>query len=348
MTEQGAILAGLRVVEGSAFVSAPLGGSIMAGMGADVIRFDPIGGGIDHDRWPTTADGAFSLYWAGLNQGKRSVALDVSSQQGRDLALSLASAAGDDGGIALTNHPPGSWFGHDALVARRPDMITCQIEGHADGRPAVDYTVNAATGLPFATGPSGTQGPINSVLPAWDIVTGHLAVIGLLAAERARRRTGHGDCVRIALADVAFGMMGNLGYVAEAALLGQNRPRLGNGLYGAFGGDFETADDRRVMIVAITGGQFRRLVETTGIAEEVALLEQRRGAPLDSGADLFSVQDELSHLVADWVQARTLDQVAAIFDANTVLWGPIRPSLKWPRAPGDGLRKQEGSRQWSS
>ena len=78
MTEQGAILAGLRVVEGSAFVSAPLGGSIMAGMGADVIRFDPIGGGIDHDRWPTTADGAFSLYWAGLNQGKRSVALDVS------------------------------------------------------------------------------------------------------------------------------------------------------------------------------------------------------------------------------------------------------------------------------
>ena len=98
-------------------------------------------------------------------------------------------------------------------------------------------------------------------------------MIGLLAAERARRRTGHGDCVRIALADVAFGMMGNLGYVAEAALLGQNRPRLGNGLYGAFGGDFETADDRRVMIVAITGGQFRRLVETTGIAEEVALLE---------------------------------------------------------------------------
>jgi 2-methylfumaryl-CoA isomerase len=66
------ILSGLRVVEGSAFVAAPLGGMTLAQMGADVIRFDPIGGGLDHKRWPVTAQGD-SLFWAGMNKGKRSI-----------------------------------------------------------------------------------------------------------------------------------------------------------------------------------------------------------------------------------------------------------------------------------
>jgi len=64
------ILSGLRVVEGSAFVAAPLGGMTLAQLGADVIRFDQIGGGLDYHRWPLAADGQ-SLFWAGLNKGKR-------------------------------------------------------------------------------------------------------------------------------------------------------------------------------------------------------------------------------------------------------------------------------------
>jgi len=62
------ILHGMRVIEGSAFVAAPLGGMTLAQLGADVIRFDPIGGGLDHHRWPVTDDGQ-SLFWAGLNKG---------------------------------------------------------------------------------------------------------------------------------------------------------------------------------------------------------------------------------------------------------------------------------------
>ena len=67
------LLQGLRVVEGTAFVAAPLAGMTLAQMGADVIRFDRIGGGLDHHRWPVTADNR-SLFWAGLNKGKRSIA----------------------------------------------------------------------------------------------------------------------------------------------------------------------------------------------------------------------------------------------------------------------------------
>ncbi len=64
------ILSGLRVIEGSAFVAAPLGGLTLAQLGAEVIRFDPLGGGLDFKRWPITKSQA-SLFWAGLNRSKK-------------------------------------------------------------------------------------------------------------------------------------------------------------------------------------------------------------------------------------------------------------------------------------
>jgi 2-methylfumaryl-CoA isomerase len=88
-----ALLDGLRVVEVSAFVAAPISGMTLAQLGAEVIRIDPIGGGADIRRAPLAPDGT-SLYWAGLNKGKRSVALDLHSAEGRDLATALATKAG--------------------------------------------------------------------------------------------------------------------------------------------------------------------------------------------------------------------------------------------------------------
>ena len=79
------ILDGLRVIEGSAYVAAPLGGMTLAQLGADVIRFDQIGGGLDRNRWPVTDDGA-SLFWAGLNKGKRSIQVDLRSDRGQGAA----------------------------------------------------------------------------------------------------------------------------------------------------------------------------------------------------------------------------------------------------------------------
>ena len=72
------ILKGLRVVEGTAFVAAPLGGMTLAQLGADVIRFDPLDGGLDNSRWPLTLDGKHSLFWAGLNKGKRLSLIHIS------------------------------------------------------------------------------------------------------------------------------------------------------------------------------------------------------------------------------------------------------------------------------
>ena len=125
------ILAGMRVVEGSAFVAAPLGGMTLAQLGADVIRFDPIGGGLDATRWPVTADGK-SLFWAGLNKGKRSIAVDLRSPRGKELLTELITAPGDDAGLFLTNFPAAGWLDFNKLTSRRPDLIVVNIVGNTD------------------------------------------------------------------------------------------------------------------------------------------------------------------------------------------------------------------------
>ena len=204
------------MIEGSAFVAAPLGGMTLAQLGADVIRFDQIGGGLDINRWPLAPSGR-SLFWAGLNKGKRSIQVDLHSPEGRELVGALVGAPGPGGGILLTNFPARGWLAYDALRERRADLIMCALTGNPDGSSEVDYTVNPATGFPWATGPRDLAGPLNSVLPAWDAIMGGLAATGILAAERQRTRTGEGQLIRLALSDVAFAMVGNLGRIAEVA-----------------------------------------------------------------------------------------------------------------------------------
>ena len=190
------VLEGLRIVEGSAFVAAPLGGMTLAQLGADVIRFDAIGGGLDYHRWPVTDEGV-SLFWAGLNKAKRSIQVDLRSPEGRDLVTELITAPGPESGIFLSNFPESGWLSDDALRAHRDDLIYMNIIGNPDESTAVDYTVNPSSGFAMATGPSGSRMPTNHVLPAWDTATGLTAAVGLLAAERYRSRTGQGQLVKV-------------------------------------------------------------------------------------------------------------------------------------------------------
>jgi 2-methylfumaryl-CoA isomerase len=229
MNAAAPLLAGLRVVELSAFVAAPLGGATLAALGADVIRVDPPGGGIDIDRWPLHR--GRSLYWAGLNQGKRSVTIDTRSEAGRRQVSKLIAAPGEGGGIVLTNLPVKGWNSYQELSKLRPDLIMVVITGDRDGGTAVDYTVNAAVGFPWLTGPEDHDGPVNHVLPAWDGMTGFLAAFAILAAERHRRLHREGQLVELSLADVAMAIAGHLGLLGEAILEPEPRGRFGNHVY---------------------------------------------------------------------------------------------------------------------
>jgi 2-methylfumaryl-CoA isomerase len=317
------ILSGLRIVEGSAFVAAPLGGMTLAQLGADVIRFDQIGGGLDYQRWPLAANG-HSLFWAGLNKGKRSIQLDLGSAPGRELATALITAAGDQGGLFLTNFPARGWLAYETLAKRRPDLVMVALTGNPDGTSEVDYTVNPATGFPWATGPRNLAEPLNSILPAWDIALGTLATVGLLAAERHRRLTGKGQLVNLSLSDVAFAMVGDLGRIAEAQLGGRDQPKDGNYLYGAFGHDFETRDGRRVMVVALTPRQWSALVEVTGIEQACHDIEHATKQDLNSETGRFQARDLIAALLRPWFASRDLAEIRRTFAGTNVSWGPYQ------------------------
>jgi 2-methylfumaryl-CoA isomerase len=290
-------------------------------LGADVIRFDPIGGGPDFRRWPLSASGT-SYYWEGLNKGKRSIAVDLSRPAGRELAIALIIAAGEDGGNFVTNYPAEGFLAHERLAALRADLITVRVTGSSDGRTAVDYTVNCAIGYPFLTGPPDMAGPVNHVLPAWDVTAGLTAAVSLLAADRARQRSGRGGEIRVPLSDVAFATLGTLGQIAEVQTSGRDRPRLGNAVYGTFGRDFATADGRSIMIVAVTRRQWTALVEALQIEGDVAAIEQRHQVDFaaDEGAR-FIHREALFAVIAGRIKALTSRELAARFANTAVCWG---------------------------
>ena len=312
----------LRVIESSAFIAAPLAGLTLAQFGADVIRVDMIGGGIDYGRLPLMPSGR-SLYWTGLNKNKRSIAIDIRRPEGRELVRNLVTAGGESGGVLLTNIA-SSWLSHGALAAERPDVITCTIEGNPDGSTAVDYTVNCATGYPAITGGGSLAAPVNHVLPAWDIACAYQAAFAVVSAADRRRRTGRGAELRLALADAAFSALSHLGIIAEAELLNQERPSLGNHLYGAFGRDFGTADGRRVMVAGISSGQWSALIKACDMEREIAELESTLHCDFRREADRYESREAIATIVERWIAARDFATVSKIFDRDRVCWGLYR------------------------
>lgn len=328
------LLKGLRVVEGSAFVAAPTCGLYLAQMGAEVIRFDAIGGGPDFRRWPLAANGS-SLYWEGLNKGKKSVALDLASPAGREIAQRLATAPGDDAGLFVTNFPVDGFLAYETLKALREDLICVRVMGWADGAQGMDYTINAALGLPQMTGPADDARPVNHVLAAWDLLTGAYCAFGLVSALLARTRGRGGREIRAPLSDVGAATMANLGFTAEAMLSGHQRPRMGNDVFGAFGRDFATRDGQTLMLLAITPKQWSKALEVLGLGGAVAALEAELAVSFATDEGLrFTHRARIYPLFEAAFAQRTAADLAPAFDAGGVTWGayqPLEAALEDPR-----------------
>ncbi|ORW98431.1 mesaconyl-CoA isomerase [Mycobacterium szulgai] len=313
-------LSGIRIVEVSSFVAAPLCGMTLSQLGAQVIRVDPIGGASDIQRWPLAASGT-SIYWTGLNKGKRSVTVDLRSAEGQELVQRLITE-GD--GIVVTNAAGLAWLGHDVLAAKRPDVIHLQLLGRGDGSTGVDYTVNAATGFPFITGPVDHAGPVNHALPAWDVCCGLYAALAVVAAVRRREQTGAGARISLALEDVALATAGNLGLLTEPQVNGTQRPRLGNAIYGQYGQDFTSRDGVAFMVVTLTGRHFRELVDVTGTSAAVSALAEALGVDFGAEGDRYRYRDALTGLFTVWFAEHTADEIGAALSGTTVLFERYR------------------------
>jgi len=317
-------LSGLRIVEVSSYVATPLCGLTLAQLGAEVIRVEPLEGAPDRTRWPLTED-AVSLYWNGLNPGKKSIAVDADSAEGRKLVADLVVGGGPSGGIVVVNTERYTELGYEALRARRADVIHVLLTGRHDGGTAVDYTVQAGTGFPLVTGPRDHAGPVNSLVPTWDFAAGLQLATGLLAAVHRRSVTGEGSEVRVALEDVALAAAGQLGYLAEAQLRpGIRREPTGNYVYGTFGRDFTTADGTRIMLVALTPRQWGDLLRITGLGEAVDALARALDADFSDEGERFRHRTVLAGLVASWFERHDTAYVTKALADTRILWSPYR------------------------
>ncbi|TFV56471.1 2-methylfumaryl-CoA isomerase [Mycobacterium sp. PS03-16] len=312
-------LSGVRIVEISSFVAVPLAGMTLTQLGAEVVRVDPIGGAADYRRWPVT-DAGESIYWAGLNKGKRSMAVDMRAAEGRDLVTRLIA----DAGVFITNVAGRPWHSYDTLCEHRPDLIHVEVSGRADGGTAVDYTVNAATGFPLVTGPANLTGPVNHVLPAWDVSCGLYTALAVTAALRHRDTTGAGARISIPLENVALATAGNLAFLTEPMVTGGERPRLGNSLFGTYGQNFVSSDGAAFMVVVLTNRHFTDLAELTGTTKAVAALGEALGADLSDEGERYRHRDALTGLFTVWFSAHTAEEVAAALSGTSVLWERYR------------------------
>ena len=313
----------MRVIESSAFVAVPLAGMTLAQMGAEVIRIDRIEGGLDSKRWPLGPSGD-SFFWAGLNKGKKSIAVDFRKPEARELVSELITARGKDAGIFMTNLSVPGWTDYKTLRQRRPDLIMATLRGDRHGNPQVDYTVNPALGIPEITGPEGYEEPIASALPAWDIAAGHMMVSAVLAAERHRLRIGAGQEVVMSLKDIAAATIGHLGMIGDAVQGDNVRGKSGNALYGAYGQDFICACGTRVMVIGLTESQWKGLVKVTGTEDQMERLARQTRRDLSEEGVRWDLRHQITAILAPWFAARRVEDFAQAFNKRKLTWSIFR------------------------
>lgn len=312
------LLSGLRIIEGSAFVAAPLAGLNLAQLGAEVIRFDHLGGGLDSQRWPLSDDGK-SLFWAGLNRGKRSLELNLRSEAGRKILTDLITAPGEDNGIFITNFPPTGWMSYEKLSERRSNLIMVVLTGNFDGSSEVDYTVNPSFGFPYLTGAPELSAPVNSVMPVWDFILGTTAAFAIIAAVNNRMRTCKGELITISLSDIALSSVGALGRLSRA-YLGDLIQRDGNFLYGAFGHNFTCKDGREIMVVGLTSRQWHALLDATSLDGEVTELSSKLGVSFEEEGQRFKYRNELLIIFQKWFANHNSSEVATLLSRKKASW----------------------------
>jgi len=316
---QSGPLAGVRVLEFCHFLAGPYAGMVLADLGADVIKIeDPRH--LDEARgMGPYFQGDQSLYFASLNSGKRSIAIDLSSAEGRDTVMALVATAD----VVLDNYRPNVLrklsLGYDVLRAANPRLVTCSITGFGLNGPdadraGYDYTIQAITGVMSMGGePDGP--PSKAGVSYVDHSGGLAAAFGVCAALVERSTTGTGRHVDASLFDVQTSM---LTYLASWSLnAGATVERMPYSSHPSLvpAQNFRTADGWVALFVG-NDGMWKRFVEVMGLPElaepELATMGGRRE---QRDRVLGLIQAELlTRPTAHWVQR---------MDAAGVAIGPV-------------------------
>ena len=244
-------------------VMGPSAGLILADLGAEVIKVEPLGG--DKTRRLTgSGAGYFPMY----NRNKRSISIDLQLAPGREIATRLATAAD----ILIENFRPGAMeklgLGYADLCEANPGLIYCSAKGFLKGpyehRVALDEVVQMMGGLAYMTGPPGQ--PLRAGSSVVDIVGGMFAVIGALSALEVRRRTGRGRHVTSSLFESTVFLVGQ--HMAQYAVTGEPAlPMPVRVPAWAIYDIFETGDGGQVFVGVVSDSQWQKFCAMFGLRE---------------------------------------------------------------------------------
>jgi crotonobetainyl-CoA:carnitine CoA-transferase CaiB-like acyl-CoA transferase len=264
MQKQSLPLAGIRIVEFSHMVMGPAVGVILADLGADVIKIEPLGG--DQTRQLL---GSGAGYFPMFNRNKRSICLDLKSQHGLDAAKRLVRTAD----IVIENFRPGTLdrlgLGFADLAPDNKGLIYCSAKGFLPGpyenRTALDEVTQMMGGLAYMTGPPGR--PLRAGSSVIDIAGGMFGVIGILAALERRHRTGEGGEVKCALFETTACLVGQ--HMAQKAVTGEAaKPMPVRISAWAIYDVFETArPDEQLFVGVVSDSQWKAFCEAFGLEE---------------------------------------------------------------------------------
>lgn len=364
-------LSGVRVADFSRVLAGPHATMILADLGADVIKIEsPEGDGTRQWSPPVNAVGQ-STYFAGVNRGKRSVALDLRSPEGLERARELAASAD----VVIENFKPGTMekfgLGYEAVAAQNPGVVYCSISGFGDAAgkelPGYDLLVQAVGGLMSITGAADDAGgePTKVGVALVDVLTGLNAVIGIQAALRARevddnsrgqhvdasadvhgsanKRVGRGQHVKVTLLGSLLSALAN--QASSTLETGKAPGRMGNAHPSIAPYETFAAADQQVALAVGTDGQFRRLCEVIG-APEMADDARFANNParVAHRVELRAAIDERlrARPAAEWIEALTAANIPAGRVNNIAQAIELAESLglgmvaETPRAAADG------------
>lgn len=343
-----AALSGIRVLDLSRVLAGPWAGQILGDLGAEVIKIERPGGGDDTRAWgpPYLPDDngertSESAYYLSANRNKRSVTIDIASEEGQRLVRELAAQCD----VVLENYKVGGLkkygLDYESLSAINPRLVYCSITGFGQTgpyakRPGYDFLIQAMGGLMSVTGrpddePGG--GPMKVGVALTDITTGLYATISVLAALNRRHQSGKGQHIDMALLDVQVATLANQAssYLTAGVVPG----RMGNAHPTVVPyQDFPTADGDIILTIG-NDGQFARFAEAAGHPEWAA--DDR----YVTNAARVENRETLIPAMRQTTVMRTTDEWVALLGAANVPCGPVNDMARVfedPQVRHRGLR----------
>lgn len=306
-------LAGVRILEFTHMVMGPAAGLILADLGADVIKLEPVGGDSTR-RLPGSGSGYFPMY----NRNKRSLCVDLKSDGGRDAVLRLVDGAD----VVIENFRPGTMdrlgFGYEALAARNPRLIYCSEKGFLSGpyehRTALDEVAQMMGGLAYMTGPPGQ--PLRAGTSVIDVQGGMFGSVGILAALFQRNLTGRGQNITASLYESTVFLVGQ--HMAQYAVTGKPAAPMPVRVSAwAIYQVFDTADQQQVFVGVVSDKQWKDLCAAFELRELAA------DRTLDTNNDRVAHKDRLLPVIKDTFRRYTKADLMARLEKVGLPFAPI-------------------------